>query len=496
MYTTFSGSNGHSAARWLQTFEHQVHNLEFLPPRMWLTCINGLLEADAALWADQHPRVKQILTDSNLKSISGVDVKTFKTAFLARFHPAEMTADYHRPPLFGETRSFAQDRSEDIDAYYQRALILLYEKGGVDVTEAPLTQLEKIALNATIVCYIHGLIVSTEIHRELESAWTESKESLGLLDIHNLAKSKVLELRQRTEHNLRTQGGLFSSIEKPRIIFDKPTDDGQITGPATSLFGGAAPRPTAAPTGSLFSNLPNRPANPQGFFGQGTLTGANPHNVHLTSHFGPAPEVPTGGLFSHLNKSSKAENLSSIFSNPSIFGAQMPTGGLFSNLNKPSKTEDLGSIFSKPASSGPPTPTGGLFSNLFGNTNNTSKTKNLSNLSGPAVTQSCNDFAPRMTFATSTNISNAENPSSVFAKSSEPATAFPSRLISGLFGAPANSYSTGTPNPHDNTKNPASQSSPAPTGALASTHNDASNTSAHDGSSIDNIGFDRKDEGI
>ena len=276
--------HGQSAARWIYTLEHQVHNIE-------LTCINGLPEADAALWADQHPRVKQILMDSNLKSISEVDVKTFKTAFLARFPPAEITPDYHRPPLFGETRSFAQDRSEEIDAYYQRALILLYEKGGVDGTEAPLTQLEQIALNTTIVWYIHGLIVSTEIHRELESAWTESKDSLGLLDIHNLAKSKVLELRQRTEQNLRTQGGLFSSTKKPRIILDKPTDEGQITGPATSLFSGAAPRPTAAPTGSLFSNLPNRPANPQGVFGQRTLTGANPHNVYLPSHFGPASEV-------------------------------------------------------------------------------------------------------------------------------------------------------------------------------------------------------------
>ena len=79
MYTTFS--DGQSAARWIQTLEHQVHNIE-------LTCINGLLEADAALWAGQHPRVKQILMDSNLKSISEVDVKTFKTAFLARFPPA------------------------------------------------------------------------------------------------------------------------------------------------------------------------------------------------------------------------------------------------------------------------------------------------------------------------------------------------------------------------------------------------------------------------
>ncbi|KAL2040868.1 hypothetical protein N7G274_006326 [Stereocaulon virgatum] len=319
MYTTFSGSKGESAARWLHTLEHQVHgpnpnyNLEFLPPRMWLTCINGLLVGNAALWADHHPRVRQIIAANNLGSVSHKDVEIFKKAFLARFPPTRMTAGLCRPSLFSEPQIFAQDRSEDLDSYYQRALILLYEKGGVDMAEAPLTELEQEALNATILTYIEGL-VDKDIHQGLESARTESQDPLGLLDIHNLAKSKTLELRLHMEQKLRDQGGTKANTgsdltgpaavqsrnqSTPSISFGN-FGGGSVIGDPTSVFANLSESAGYFP----LTQMPSLVGAPNNFSSAGDL-GLQTPRVNTTSSTNHPPPTPTGALPKIANTASQ-----------------------------------------------------------------------------------------------------------------------------------------------------------------------------------------------
>ena len=55
MLSKFSGHNT-SAARWLCTLKYELPSS--FTPSQWLECVNGLLEGDAAVWADAHPRVK------------------------------------------------------------------------------------------------------------------------------------------------------------------------------------------------------------------------------------------------------------------------------------------------------------------------------------------------------------------------------------------------------------------------------------------------------
>ena len=76
MYTRFSGENGQSAARWLRTLKYE------LPPTFtagqWLECVDGLLDGEAARWADMRPNVRKILSDEKLKHAKNHDVDTFK----------------------------------------------------------------------------------------------------------------------------------------------------------------------------------------------------------------------------------------------------------------------------------------------------------------------------------------------------------------------------------------------------------------------------------
>ena len=499
MYTTFSGSNGESAARWLHTLEHQVrgpnpnYNLEFLPPRMWLTCINGLFVGNAALWADHHPRVRPILAANNLENVSHKDVETFKTAFLARFPPAKLTAGLCRPSLFGEPQTFAQDQSEDLDSYYQRALILLYEKGGVDVAEAPLTEPEQDALNATILSYIEGL-VDKDIRQGLESARTESQGSLGLLDVHNLAKSKTLELRLHIEQKLWYQGGLFPDIGKPQSILDKATDDGLIT----QLTVGAGSNPCATPSSGLSGDMLTHSTKSQGFFDQGTFTEANSHNVCPQGHFGHAPEMPKGSHVGDFPTSSKPYQPNSIFANLSYSGAQIPTRGVFNKFNTTFGPENVSNRLSKPASSGLPVLPNSLSHNVFGYTTNGAEANIGSDSTGPAVVQSSNQSTPSTSFGTLRDASVIGSPTRVVASSSRSAGILPLTRMPGLDGAPNNFPSTGDLNlqtSRDNTTSPTSQPPPTPTGALPKALSNASDISANFKVSGDNVGFNRKDNG-
>lgn len=58
-------------------------------PGKWLERVDGLLEGDAADWADQHPMVKKLLIDGILRNATLAAVVAFKALLLKRFTPLE-----------------------------------------------------------------------------------------------------------------------------------------------------------------------------------------------------------------------------------------------------------------------------------------------------------------------------------------------------------------------------------------------------------------------
>ena len=191
MHTKFSGSNGQNAHRWLRTLRYENPQITNVSPSDWLGIIDGLLEGDAAIWADHHPRAKHILRAGSLKEATRVDVETFKKALIARFPPVELTISRSRPPLVLSSPILEQAPHEDLDSYYQRTLLLLYQRNGVDLAEAPLTEQEHNALKKTVTSHIAGL-TDDEIRREVEKVWIDSKASLSLSEINKLSKGKKL----------------------------------------------------------------------------------------------------------------------------------------------------------------------------------------------------------------------------------------------------------------------------------------------------------------
>ena len=191
MHTKFSGSNGQNAHRWLRTLRYENPEIATISPSDWLGIIDGLLEGDAATWADHHPRVKHILRAGSLKEATRADVETFKKALIARFPPVEVEITHSRPGLTISSPILKQAPYEDLDSYYQRTLMYLYQRNGVDLEEAPLTEQEHDALNKTIRSYLAGLI-DDDIRREGEQVWVNSRPSLSLHQIHKLSKDKAL----------------------------------------------------------------------------------------------------------------------------------------------------------------------------------------------------------------------------------------------------------------------------------------------------------------
>lgn len=191
MHTKFSGSNGQNAYRWLRTLRYENPEIATISPSDWLGIIDGLLEGDAATWADYHPRVKHILRAGSLKEATRADVETFKKALVARFPPVEVEISDSRPGLIVSSPVLEQAPYEDLDSYYQRSLMLLYQNSGVDLIESPLTEQEHTALKKTIKSYIAGL-VDSEVRRDAEKVWLNSQASLSLHQIHKLSKDKTL----------------------------------------------------------------------------------------------------------------------------------------------------------------------------------------------------------------------------------------------------------------------------------------------------------------
>ncbi|KAL2040867.1 hypothetical protein N7G274_006325 [Stereocaulon virgatum] len=153
MRTRFSGGTT-DVRRWLSSLKYE--GPPFQTPGDHFECINSLLSGDAALWADTHPRVKSILRKKNPEDITDADVKTFQTALRARFPPNQLKSGYNSLAKL-PVKAFGQHAGEDLEAYYQRAIAYMYEQGGVDLDEAPLTSHEKKGLRTAIKAYVLGL---------------------------------------------------------------------------------------------------------------------------------------------------------------------------------------------------------------------------------------------------------------------------------------------------------------------------------------------------
>ena len=246
MYTRFSGG-ATDVRRWLESLKYE--GPPFQTPGEHFECINSLLSGDAALWADAHPRVKAILKQRDPEDITDADVKTFQTALLARFPPIQLKSGYNSLARF-PVKAFGQYAGEDLEAYYQRAIAYMYEQGGVDLEEAPLTSHEKKGLRTAIMAYILGLEdegIVLELQRDFEI-----NRGLSLRAIHENAKERHWAKERRGEN------------EQARIsVFAPRPDTGHESMPEK--------------TGSL---LPNNstfpgPPPPSGTGHQGSRSGAS-----------------------------------------------------------------------------------------------------------------------------------------------------------------------------------------------------------------------------
>ena len=152
MYTRFSGENGQSAARWLRTLKYE------LPPAFtagqWLECVDGLLDGEAARWADEQPAVKKFLSDKALEYARNYDVDIFKALFLSRFTPGEGDLEGVNHLL----ENLRQDPAEFLEVYYRRAENLLHALGGRDeIYPAVLGGNERSILTRVISRFVGGL---------------------------------------------------------------------------------------------------------------------------------------------------------------------------------------------------------------------------------------------------------------------------------------------------------------------------------------------------
>ena len=156
MYTRFSGNNGQSPARWLRTLKYELPPT--FTPSQWLECVDGLLDGEAARWADKEPLVKNILSEKGLKYANTREVDIFKELLLSRFPPDEVLEDADHLIM-----TLLQNPTESLVQYYARAANLLDASGGRDLDRDDTypfvkhTDRERSVLNKVILHYVTGL---------------------------------------------------------------------------------------------------------------------------------------------------------------------------------------------------------------------------------------------------------------------------------------------------------------------------------------------------
>ena len=216
----FSGTDGVSAERWLRSLKRDLS--PDLTASEWLLVVDTLLVGEAASWADQHPRVKRILTDEYVLHDERC-VANFSKAIIARFPGIEVVGPEKGQALM---QFLKQGPLETLEAYYRRAEKLMHATGGVDRSEAPLSDKEEEGLKKAIEKYMFGLR-EQEIKDSTVLYWKQrslqvSDNPLSLLEIYQYSvamlekttfQKGMLEVAS-AKHDTR-----FSSSSYPDLTF-------------------------------------------------------------------------------------------------------------------------------------------------------------------------------------------------------------------------------------------------------------------------------------
>ena len=119
--------------------------------------VDGLLEGDAARWANSHPKVKRLLTHENIQNAGKTEKDIFTSVLLKRFTPVD---EANQKDALNITRRLVQSRSESLEHYYRRAEDLLHASGGKDNSDAVvLSEDERAILRHVTEHFIRGIHV-------------------------------------------------------------------------------------------------------------------------------------------------------------------------------------------------------------------------------------------------------------------------------------------------------------------------------------------------
>ena len=116
----FVGNGTISASKWLMRFEYEhlrhLHSEHIpIPPKLYLSTVEMLLEGDAATWFGTTPKVLAICSKQHPTE---ADVSTFKNLFVQAF-PATTFESLHVPDTF--TKAFVpQSPTEKMREYFNR----------------------------------------------------------------------------------------------------------------------------------------------------------------------------------------------------------------------------------------------------------------------------------------------------------------------------------------------------------------------------------------
>jgi len=290
MPSKFSGENGQSALRWLRTLKYELPG--DLTSNQWLEYVDGLLEGEAARWADQHPRVRKMMKEEHLKADHNKeeDVKVFEDALKRRF-PSTTEA---------QEEALIQQPKEPLDNYYRRTETSLHIAGGVDRDEKPPpTSEESNILVERIEAYVHGLH-DPELRQHIRAWYEREKDSgrihhRGLFEYHMTTKAKLEEFEIQRERNQQTS--INAGVGDPVRTFGELQ---AIASRPTFTFGRLAQDPI-----NPFINLSRSNGGPSTNFGTPILEQRSCNFGDINIH------APGGGLFGNPHQSHQSTTSSS-----------------------------------------------------------------------------------------------------------------------------------------------------------------------------------------
>lgn len=196
-----------SAARWLTKLGYDFEQSGQVPPppSLYLKAIDMLFVGDAATLLDSTPQMRYIVDNKATATVT--DVKEFEDALKEQF-PAALTTV---PEISAQAQmdTLAQEASELLAAYYQRAVNILRRTHGRDrprtsdsaTTASVLTGLEEFTLGCVVNAFVRGLYDS-HLRRTVINHGGASCGSLWLLYDIVLQTQKAIQEKRLVEEQL------------------------------------------------------------------------------------------------------------------------------------------------------------------------------------------------------------------------------------------------------------------------------------------------------